>query len=365
MKIKKKEPQVSKASLKRKKALAKIQKKFLSTGCTLLNLACSGSPFGGYMKGKYYFLVGDSTSGKTFFSMTCMAEATRNENFKDYRLIYDNVEDGMLMDIPRLFGTEVNERIEPPATDDDGDPVYSGTIEEFYYNLDDAIKQATPFIYVLDSMDGLSSEAEGKKFGEQKKASRSGKEAKGSYGDGKAKKNSSGLRRALAGIRDTNSILIIIAQTRDILDAAPFGPKKTRSGGHALKFYASVEIWTSLGGQIKRQVRGKQRKIGDKIRIRLKKNRVTGKLHEVWAAIYPSYGVDDIGSNINYLVAEKWWVKSGKTVKAKEFDLEIPQEKLVREIESSPGKIRKLQRIVGKCWKEIEDACALDREGRY
>ena len=317
------------------------------------------------MKGKYYFLVGDSTSGKTFFSMTCMAEATRNENFKDYDLIYDNVEDGMLMDIQRLFGAEVERRIEPPSTDDDGLPVYSETIEEFYYHLDDRIKTGRPFIYVLDSMDGLSSEAEGKKFGEQKKAHRGGKESKGSYGDGKAKKNSSGLRKALSGIRDTGSILIIIAQTRDILDAQMFGPKKTRSGGHALKFYATAEIWTALGGQIKRQVRGRQRKIGDKIRIRLKKNRVTGKLHEVWAAIYPSYGVDDIGSNIDYLLAEKWWTKAGQTVKAKEFDLELQREKLVREIESSPKKVTRLQRIVGRCWKEIEDACALDREGRY
>ena len=69
----------------------------LSTGSTLLNLACSENPFGGFLKGKYYLLVGDSDSGKTFLSMSCFAEAMIQKPFKNYRLIYDYVEDGMLM----------------------------------------------------------------------------------------------------------------------------------------------------------------------------------------------------------------------------------------------------------------------------
>ena len=84
------------------------KKKRLSTGCTLLNLAISDDPLGGFEAGKFYYLVGDSTSGKTFFSMTCFAEACRNEHFKDYDRIYDNIEDGMLMDCDKLFGSEAD-----------------------------------------------------------------------------------------------------------------------------------------------------------------------------------------------------------------------------------------------------------------
>ena len=53
--------------LKKKKKHKKLTgKDFLSTGSTLLNLACTGKPYRGFAKGKYYFIVGDSSSGKTF-----------------------------------------------------------------------------------------------------------------------------------------------------------------------------------------------------------------------------------------------------------------------------------------------------------
>lgn len=252
-------------------------KGFLSTGSSLLNMAISGHPDGGIPLGKYALLVGDSTSGKTLLSMTILAEAARNPELRGHRLVYDNVEDGMMMDIPGLFGTKLAERIEPPKKAKDGEPIYSESVQEFYYHLDDNLKKG-PVVYILDSMDGLTSESEETHFQKAKKAAQAGKAAKGSYGDGKAKANSAGLRKALAGLRDTGSILIVIAQTRDNLDAGLFVPKKTRSGGHALRFYATVEVWSSLGGPIKRTVRGKERKIGDRIIFRVKKNRITGRL---------------------------------------------------------------------------------------
>lgn len=318
------------------------------------------------MKGKYYFLVGDSAAGKTFFSMTCFAEACRSKLFKDYRLIYDNVEDGMLMDVEHLFGERAAARIEAPAEDEDGTPTYSETIEEFYYNIDDAIDADVPFIYVLDSMDGLSSSYEGSKFDEQKDAYRKGKKAKGSFGDGKAKQNSANLRKCLKGIRELDSILIIVAQTRDMLNAGPFQSSKTRSGGRALRFYATVEIWLSLVGQLKKTVKGKSRKIGNKIKLQIKKNRVTGLLHEVITAIYPSYGVDDIGSCIDYLIEEGRWKKKGQKIKANSlFDEVLTKDALIKKIEGKKKLTRKLRRLVGQVWYEVEEACSLNRRRRY
>jgi len=344
----------------------KIKKKsecrHLSTGCTLLNLAISDIPTGGFEKGKYYFFVGDSASGKTFFCMTCFAEACRSPAFKHYRRIYDNIEDGMLMNCAKLFGTEVDDLIEPPAREE-GEDRFSETIEEFYFHIDDAIKKGEPFIYVLDSMDGLDASDDQKKFEEHKKAHKAGKKASGSYGMAKAKANSVGLRKVLAGLRDTGSILVIISQTRSNVG---FGfETKTRSGGHALKFYATAEIWSSLGGQIKRTILKKKRKIGDKIILKIKKNRHTGKNREVWSAIYPSYGIDDIGSNVDYLMDEGWWKKAGTKIKAKEFRLDVSRSLLIRAVEKDPKKILKLQGIVGKCWEKVESASALDRRARY
>ena len=341
------------------------RKNLLSSGSTLLNLACSNNPYGSFLKGKYYFLVGDSTSGKTFLSMTCFAEALLNPHFKNYRLIYDNVEDGCLLDLESLFNKQVAKQVEAPGKDEDGNPAYSFTVEEFYYHLDDAIQQARengqPFIYVLDSMDSLSSQAENGKFEEHKEAHRKGKETAGSYGDGKAKKNSEGLRKVLKGLRDTDSILLIISQTRDSLG---FGfETKTRSGGHSLRFYATVEIWTSVVGSIKKTVKGKERNIGVKVKAKIKKNRITGEKHEVLMDIYPEYGIDDIGSCIDYLIAEGKWTK-GKIIDAVGLDFKGTRTAIIQHIENN-NLIRELQSIVGECWKEIKEACSLNRRKKY
>jgi RecA/RadA recombinase len=334
----------------------------LSTGSTLLNLALAEDPHGGLLRGKYFFFVGDSASGKTFLVITCLAEAVQNPRYRRYRLIYDNIEDGCLLDLERLFGKRTSERIEPPAKGKDGEAVYSSTVEEFYFHVDDAIKQGKPFIYVLDSMDALTSDPSDEKFEEKKKAHRAGKTTAGSYGDGKAKINSEGLRKVLAGVRDTRSILIILSQTRDNLG---FGfEKKTRSGGRALRFYATAEIWSSIVKRIKRTVGGKDRELGVRVCLDVKKNRITGKLSKVEVDIYPSYGIDDLGSLVDYLVDEGVWKKSGKNVTAIGLGVSGTRDKLIQELEEK-GLQDKVRDIAGVCWRRIQEACALKRKRRY
>lgn len=340
---------------------------FLSTGSTLLNLACSGRVNGGFVKGHYYFLVGDSSSGKTWLSLTCFAEAVLNPHFDEHRLIFDNAEDGALMDFERYFGKKTAERVEAPAYTKNDEPIASTTIDEFYYHLDDAKEAERPFIYVLDSMDALSSDAEQEKVREQKEAHRKGKEVAGSYGDGKAKRNSSGLRQIMPYIRDTGSILIIIGQTKD--DLTPhfgFGPKpKTKSGGRSLTFYATLELWTSMAGHLKERVRKKEREIGITSKIRIKKNRITGRDRTVEVPIYHSYGIDDIGSCVDYLIEEGHWKKDQSgLINAYDFDFKGKWKALVQHIDEE-GLIRELQGLVGQVWREIEEACEVNRSKRY
>ncbi len=334
----------------------------LSTGSTLLNLACADNPHGCLLRGKYYFFVGDSASGKTFLAITCLAEAVLNRRFRRYRLIYDNIEDGCLLDLDTLFNEAVADRIEPPSLDADGNPVYSSTVEEFYYNVDDAVKAGRPFVYVLDSMDALVSDASEEKFEQQKKATRAGKDAPGSYGDGKAKQNSQNLRRVLKGIRDSGSILVILSQTRDNFG---FGfDKKSRAGGHALRFYATVEVWTSIRKHIKRTVQGKPREIGVRVKLAVKKNRITGKRAEVEVDIYPSYGIDDIGSVVDYLVEEKWWARRQGSIAASEFEVTGTREQVIQHIEDNHLQVQ-MRELAGKCWNSVAEACALKRAKRY
>ena len=352
---------IKKALTKKTKKSSISNKDYLSTGSTLLNLACSGKTIGGFIKGKYYFFVGDSASGKTFLSLTCLAEAAISKNFDGYRFIYDNGEDGALMDMKKYFGSGVAKRLESPAIEE-REKRYSSTIEEFYYHISDAINDGRPFIYILDSMDSLSSEDETSKFDEHKKAHRAGKQAAGSYGDGKAKKNSAGLRRLLAPLRKSKSILIIINQTRDNLG---FGfEKKTRSGGKALRFYACIEMWSSIKSKITKTIKGKKRQLGINCLVQIKKNRLTGQEKSVLMPIHHSHGIDDVGSCVDYLIEEGHWKQGGIKINAKEFECKSTREKLIKHIEKD-GLEKDLQMIVGDVWNEIEEACAVKRKNRY
>jgi len=340
-------------------------KSALSTGSTLLNLACSDLPDVGFLKGGYYYLVGDSTSGKTWLSLTCFAEAAAHEAFKGYRFIFDDVENGALMDLEHYFGKAAAARIEPPSWKG-STPVFSSTVESLYFHLSDLIEAGRPFIYVLDSQDSLTSVSSSKKFKEQQKATEEGEKSAGSFGDGKAKYHSEHLRHVLAGLRKMGSILIIIGQTRDNLG---FGfEKKTRSGGKALRFYAHLEIWTSVFKKITKLVRGKPRTVGVRCLAEVKKNRVTGKIgkdRSVEIPIYYGLGIDDVGSCVDYLVAEGHWEKKEKTtIIAKEILFEGSRRELIRYIEEEEleGKVRK---ITGVVWKAVEAECSPNRKMRY
>jgi len=329
----------------------------LSTGSTLLNLACTDRPDAGYLKGAYYYLVGDSVSGKTWLSLSCFAEACRNPHFKDYELIYDDVEGGALMDVAYYFGKDVAKRMKR---------VQSSTIESFYYRMADLIKAGRSFIYVLDSQDALTSKAASKKFSEQKKASEEGQKQVGSYGDSKAKYHSENLRHVIAGLRRTKSILLVIGQTRDNIGFG-FDPK-TRAGGRALRFYANLEIWTSVIGKLVRTVRGKKRTVGSRCLAEVRKNRVTGKIGKdraVQIPIYYGLGIDDVGSCVDFLVSEQHWQKNAdKEIDAKDILFTGPRSAIISHIEEEELE-QKIIGLTAEVWKQVEQECLPGRKRRY
>jgi hypothetical protein len=219
-------------------------------------------------------------------------------------------------------------------------------------------------------MDALDTRDDEDKFNERKKAfekRRAGKKSKetGSYGMSKAKINSQYIRRFVSRLKDTGSILIVISQTRD--NAGPFAQfdPKTAAGGRSLKFYASLQIWTSLKTKLKKLVRGKQRQQGILVKVRLKKNRITGKDRTVEVPIYWSVGIDDIGSCVDYLVSEGHWKKGQGGIRAKEFNVSMDKEDLIHFIEEDEDNVKKLKRIVKEVFEEIEDQLKVVRKSRY
>lgn len=354
--------EITDALTKRKKPETVKIKDLLSTGSTLLNLACSGKSRGGLSKGHYYHFVGDSESGKSFITCTCFAEAAINDSFHPYTFVYDNAEDGMLADVEYFFGRKTAERILPPNCDKNG-PKFSSTIEEFYFHLEDALK-CGPCIYVLDSIDALGTDTEAEQFQDAKIAHEKGKEGKGTYGTARAKINSSYIRQVLGKLKETGSILIIISQTRDNIGfGSQFNPKVS-GGGHALKFYATLQLWSSVKREEKTDYNGKSRSQGIIATVKVKKNRQTGRKSSVDIPIYWSTGIDDVGGNIDYLIEEGHWTETKKVITASEWDIKGNKKYIVEYVEENDLQVE-LAAVVSKVWNEIEAAVAVQRKSRY
>ncbi len=360
---------------------------FLSTGCTLMDLAFSRRVRCGVPKGNYLYLVGDSGSTKTWFAFNLYAEAARNPHFKKYRFVFDNAENGALMDIEKFFGAGVVDRMEPPnwtkpvkGTKDTparaAAPRYSETAQEFYLHLEHVCR-AGPCIYVLDSMDALNDDEDEDKFQAELTRHLTGKgQVPGSMGMAKAKTNSKNINRVVQALRPHGSILVVISQTRDKVGGM-FPGQKTRGGGKALKFFAHQEAWTSVRGPLTRRWNGKEREYGSTIKVDIQKNRVCGWEGKFELEFIKGFGVDDVGTNVEYLLEEKHWKferkaarsdedddTEGKVFAAPEFHFTGTKEQLVARVQDG-GDEWELQQLVAKVWNAVIDNAAPARKLRY
>lgn len=308
-KIKKIAKEVKKEIGKEKTSKAKKvdPNRLIPTGSTTFNLECSGRIEGAFLTGKVINIIGDSHAGKTLFCLTIFAECALQDRFDNFRFIFDDVEAANEFDIPYLFGKKVDERIEQD--------VRSRTIEDLNDNLARALQDDRPFIYLTDSFDALTSEAAIDKDEENRKKREKGNQTSGSYGDGKAKKASEMLSQRTQELADHGSTVIIISQTRDNIGFGAMFTPKTRSGGKALKFYSSHEIWLACQ---KKDKKGK-RTIVTNVQAKITKNKINGRHGESYFPILFDYGVDNIVSCIDFLMDEGDWTGTKKSLNSKDF----------------------------------------------
>ena len=133
-------------------------------------------------------------------------------------------------------------------------PIHSKTVEEAFCNISDfagKLKGDQFGIYVLDSLDGLTSQEQDERADERLKAFHAEKTFdKGTYGMGKQKYLSQEFFPQLCSIiEDKNVLVIIISQIRENIDMFSF-EKYSRSGGKAMDFYAHSVIWLATAKYI-------------------------------------------------------------------------------------------------------------------
>lgn len=88
------------------------------------------------------------------------------------------------------------------------------------------------------------------------------------------------FRRIGGTLPEYNAILFCINQVRDNPDAM-FGEKDKPTGGRALPFYSCVRMKLTMTGKHSRQVKGKRKVTGFRVKAYTKKNRVSPPFQEV------------------------------------------------------------------------------------
>ena len=354
-----------KIRIKRKAVRQQERTDLIPSGSTLLNLAQSGTPHGCWGRGKICNIVGDSHSGKTLLALTCLAEVANDSKFDEFKLIYDDVEHALEFDIRAMFGKKAAKRIQPPKGTKNS-PVYSDTVQDLQVRLFRLTEETAPFIYVLDSLDALTSKQEQLKFEKTVKAEEKGKEAAGDYALSTPKMMSQLLRIMKAKLKTSDSLFMVISQTRDVINPISF-IKKTRSGGRALKFYSSHIIWLANAGKIKKIVEEKSYTIGNNIKIESTKSKITGKVRTFPMRTYYDYGIDDIGCCVDWMCSMGFWGKRKNSLIVPSLPLRPATKiQLITQIELEQGMHSEMVKQVFLAWESIEEQLRLsNRERRF
>jgi len=264
---------------------------FISSGCRILDNVLGG----GYVLGRMANIVGDKSSGKTLLAIE--ASANFINRYKNGEVWYAEAEAAFDTEYAGALGMPLN-KVKFRAKIE--------TVEDFFEDIELACKQSTknkPILYVLDSMDAISSRTE-----------QAQKIEEGSYNLNKQKKLGELFRRKIKALEESHVGLIIISQIRDKIGVT-FGETKMRTGGKSLDFYASQILWLSEIQKLKKTIDKVERVYGIQVKANCKKNKVGLPFRTCEFPLLFGFGIDDLTANV------EWLIDSNKEHRLKELGL--------------------------------------------
>lgn len=266
---------------------------FAPTGSTLLDLIVGGGVGEGYSFGNVINIVGDTGAGKTLLACEVIA-ASHYKYGEKLKWVYDDCESGFTFDTEKLYGFEIMPK-------NSADRTRSNTVEDAYVNVRkfvESLKKGEHGIYVIDSLDGLTSKELDRLADDHYKQALKGEDSgKGSYKVGKAKYLSQEFFPQLVDLLEkTNCILIVISQVRENINPRSF-EKYVRSGGKAMDFYCHTVLWLAAA----KKVRRKDIVIGVVIKAKTTKSKTPRPYREGFITVYFNYGIDDVATNVDFL----------------------------------------------------------------
>ena len=337
--------QVSK-SIKSKKRIAPPVE-FLHSGSHVLNLVLSGKARnGGWARGRVCNIVGDGSSGKTLCALELAFYCFKNikkikseiySEVKKVSIVYNNCEGVMDFPLAKIYGQDFVDGVEW---------ICIKTVEEMgrdYTRRINKLKKGEFLLYIVDSWDSLQSKAEQQRFRE---AIEKDKEMDGSYGL-ESQKHSGRLFANISGLLESNkkdSTLFIISQVRSKIGIT-FGKKTYRAGGKALDFYTHQVAWIAEVQKLTKTKKKHSRVYGIVSKAKVERSKVAKPFREGQFSILFDYGIDDIGTMIDFLYGKRSIKFDGKHFAAKD--------NLIKYIEGSKKESLLVDKLENE-WASIE-----------
>ncbi|MCR4676515.1 MAG: recombinase RecA [Sphaerochaetaceae bacterium] len=246
---------------------------------------------GGYPKGRVIEIYGPESSGKTTLALHAIAEAQKAGGIA----AFIDAEHALDPTYARKIGVNTDELwISQP---DNG--------EQALEVAESLVRSGAVDIIVVDSVAALTPQAE----------------IEGEMGDShmglQARLMSQALRKLTGILAKSNTTIIFINQIRMKIGVM-FGNPETTTGGNALKFYSSVRMEVR---RIETLSKGSDEYIGNRVRIKIVKNKVAPPFRKVELDLMFNEGISYAGSILDgalrYGLVEKsgsWFSYNGEKI---------------------------------------------------